>query len=56
MGRVGGQCGFLQTRPRRMFPFAPSVGQWTLQVDTLRSYAAQPTGAWARVRVLIRRG
>ena len=56
VGQTGGQCGFLETQPRRMFPFAPSVGLWTLQVDSLRSYSAQPTGAWSRVRVVIRRG
>ena len=56
MGRTGGQCGYLETKAKRMFPFAPAVGRWTLQVDTAQSYSAQPVGPVARVRVLIRRG
>jgi hypothetical protein len=56
VGRVSGQCGYLQTRVIRMFPFTPSVGRWTVQVDTSQSYDAAPTGPVARVRVAIRRG
>ncbi len=53
LGNTGGQCGYLRTRPRRVFPFSPSVGMWTLQVDTSRRYAKRPTGPMSRIRVQI---
>jgi hypothetical protein len=56
LGRAGGQCGYLLTPRMRVFPFAPTTGRWTLQVDTAQSYAAQPTGPVARITVVIRRG
>jgi hypothetical protein len=55
LGKTGGQCGYLVTRRIRMFPFSPSVGRWTLQVDTASAYSAKPTGPWTRIRVVIRR-
>lgn len=56
LGRTTGQCGYLLTAPRRVFPFSPSVGRWTLQVDTAAAYSARPSGPEARISVKIRRG
>jgi hypothetical protein len=53
LGQTGGQCGYLLTRSRRVFPFAPSAGSWTLQVDTHRSYSRHPSGPVARIGVRI---
>lgn len=53
LGRTGGQCGYLKTRPRPLFPFRPSAGAWTLQVDTRAGYVARPRGPVARIRVQI---
>ena len=54
LGTAAGQCGYLRTRARRVFPFSPSVGTWTLQVDTSRRYAKRPKGPVSRIRVQIR--
>jgi hypothetical protein len=51
LGRTGGQCGYMRTAARRVFPFAPSVGTWTFQIDTRKAYSAHPGGAVARIRV-----
>ncbi len=51
LGRTGGQCGYLKTKPRRVFPFAPTAGTWTFQLDTHRGYARHPGGPVARIRV-----
>jgi hypothetical protein len=53
LGHTGGQCGYLLTGPRRVFPFAPKIGNWTLQVDTRRAYARHPAGAVYRIRVRV---
>ncbi len=54
LGTAGGQCGYLRTKARRVFPFSPSVGVWTLQVDTARRYAKRVGGPVSRIRVRIR--
>lgn len=56
LGRTGGQCGYLQTKPMRVFPFSPSTGTWTLQVDSQRGYSSRPSGPAARIYVTIARG
>jgi hypothetical protein len=53
LGHTGGQCGYLLTASRRVFPFAPSVGAWTLQVDTRHGYSRHPPGPVARIGVRI---
>jgi hypothetical protein len=53
LGHTRGQCGYLRTAPRRLFPFSPSAGTWTLQLDTKRSYVRHPRGPVARIRVAI---
>jgi len=53
LGRVGGQCGYLRTGPRRVFPFVPSRGTWTLQVDSKRHYVRHPAGPVTRIRVRV---
>ena len=54
LGTAAGQCGYLRTRARRVFPFSPGVGTWTLQVDTSRRYLKHPKGPVTRIRVQIR--
>jgi hypothetical protein len=53
LGHTGGQCGYLLTTPRRVFPFTPTAGSWTLQVDTHRGYERRPSGPVARIGVRI---
>jgi hypothetical protein len=53
LGTTGGQCGYLRTAKRRVFPLAPSRGTWTLQLDTRQQYARVPGGPVARIRVAI---
>lgn len=56
LGRAGGQCGYLVTKPLRFFPFSPLTGAWTLQVDTWPRYSRRPSGPVARISVQIARG
>jgi hypothetical protein len=51
LGHSGGQCGYLRTAARQVFPFTPSVGTWTFQIDTRKPYSTHPGGAVARIRV-----
>jgi hypothetical protein len=53
IGHTGGQCGHMRTSSRRLFPFAPSVGTWSLQLDTQPSYSPSPAGPFARIGVRI---
>jgi hypothetical protein len=54
LGQSTGQCGYLRTGERRFFPFSPSLGTWTIQVDTRADYAKAPGGPVSRIRVQIR--
>lgn len=51
LGRAGGQCGYLRTQRRPVFPFSPSAGRWTLQIDSAHGYSGRPKGSVARIRV-----
>jgi hypothetical protein len=53
LGRAAGQCGYVHTGRLRVFPFSPSAGTWTLQVDTSRRYGKRPRGPIARINVQI---
>jgi hypothetical protein len=53
IGRTGGQCGYLKSGPRRLFPFTPAAGVWTLQVDTSPRYSKHPSGPVARIPVRV---
>ncbi len=53
LGQTTGQCGYLRTGNRRLFPFVPSLGNWTIQVDTRQAYARVPGGPVGRIRVQI---
>lgn len=53
LGKTHGQCGYLMTGRVRVFPFAPSRGTWTLQVDTRRDYSRHPRGPVWRIPVQI---
>lgn len=55
LGTARGQCGYLRTGRRRVFPFSVSPGAWTLQVDTRPSYARHPVGPRVRIRAVISR-
>ncbi len=57
LGRATGACGNLRTSLRRLFPFRPTNGNWTLQLDTSRSYrrgTARASYPWARIGVRVR--
>jgi hypothetical protein len=54
LGRTAGQCGFLRTQRRRVFPFEPGAGRWILQLDTDRVYMRRPRGPFARISVAVR--
>ena len=53
LGTPHGACGhILRSQKRRLFPFAPSDGRWTLQFDTHRTYSkgrATSPFAWASI-------
>jgi hypothetical protein len=56
LGRATGVCGQLRSPLRRLFPFRPAAGQWTLQIDTKRAYrkgGASTTYPWARIGVRV---
>ncbi|MDQ6805319.1 MAG: hypothetical protein M3065_10215 [Actinomycetota bacterium] len=53
LGHTRGQCGYLRTAARRVFPFIPSRGSWTLQVDSQPIYAAHPVGPVAKITVRV---
>jgi hypothetical protein len=53
LGHTAGQCGYLRSHTRRLFPFSPTIGGWTLQVDTRRRYSHRPHGPMARIGVQI---
>jgi hypothetical protein len=51
LGHTTGECGYLKTKPTRVFPFKPTLGSWTLQIDTQRKYSRHPGGPVARIIV-----
>jgi hypothetical protein len=53
LGPTGGQCGYLKTGSRKLFPFPPTAGRWLLQLDTVRSFSFTPAGPLARITVHI---
>lgn len=53
LGHTGGQCGYLRTGSRTVFPFTPAKGSWTFQLDTRKSYSKHPSGPVARIGVKI---
>jgi hypothetical protein len=53
LGQTGGQCGYLRTQARRVFPFIPGRGSWTLQLDRNATYARNPSGPVARISVSV---
>ncbi len=53
LGRSGGQCGYLRTKPLRVFPFTPSAGRWTLVIDAARAYSNHARGSRARISVRV---
>ena len=53
LGQTGGQCGFITTPGRKLFPYSVTSGTWTLQVDTHRSYSRHPSGPVVPIRITI---
>lgn len=54
LGMTQGDCGTLTTPPRRVFPFEPEPGHWTLAIDTSRRYRVHEDGPRAKIPVHIR--
>ncbi len=48
-----GACGRFRAR-RAQFPFRPSLGEWTLQIDQQRVFAPIPRTAFVRLPVRVR--
>lgn len=53
LGHTRGQCGYLKTKARRLFPFIPARGNWTLQIDTSHAYSKHPLAPAAKIRVTV---
>lgn len=53
LGFARGRCGSLRAR-RRQFPFRPSLGYWTIQVDQQRRFAPLPDSPFVRLPVSVR--
>jgi hypothetical protein len=54
LGTTGGDCGALTTALRRVFPFVPEAGRWTLVLDAHRRDRVQTSGPRAKIPVQIR--
>lgn len=54
LGVARGACGVFRVR-RRQFPFSPSTGSWTIQVDQQRKFAPMPDSSFVRLPVTVRR-
>jgi hypothetical protein len=52
--RPASPCGTFRVH-RRQFPFRPKVGTWIVQVDQRRSYSAEPSTAFVRLRIRVKR-
>jgi hypothetical protein len=53
LGQTGGQCGYLRTARRPVFPFSITPGTWTFQVDTRSQYSRHPGTPVSRIRVTV---
>jgi hypothetical protein len=53
LGHTGGQCGYLRTSRRPVFPFTISPGTWTFQIDTRSRYSRHPGTPVSRIRVTV---
>jgi hypothetical protein len=51
LGMTTGQCGYLRTAKRKVFPFTATIGTWTFQIDTRKAYSPHPGGQVARIQV-----
>ena len=57
LGRTKGLCGHLITKSRKVFPFNPKTGTWTLQFDTKKHYSKKTKLRWiSKVKVTRTRG
>jgi hypothetical protein len=54
IGTTRGQCGYLKTPSRLVFPLAVPSGTWTLQIDTRQKYARRPGGPMTRISVHVK--
>lgn len=53
LGRTGGQCGYLRTSEISIFPFTPSPGTWTFQIDLKPHYSRHPGRPVNRITVAV---
>lgn len=53
VGRTSGQCGYLLSSRRPLFPFHPSHGGWTLQIDTRSFYSRRPGGPLSMIHITV---
>ncbi len=49
-----GSCGRFAVK-RRQFPFRPSVGEWTVQVDQQLAFAQAPASPFVKLPIVVRR-
>jgi len=54
LARPRGACGRFSVR-RRQFPFRPSVGAWTVQVDQSRRFSPAPDSPFVSLPITVRR-
>ena len=54
LARPRGACGRFSVR-HRQFPFRPSVGRWTVQVDQRPAFAPAPHSPFVRFPITVRR-
>jgi hypothetical protein len=54
LGTPQGPCGRIDVK-RRQFPFEPTVGRWTLQVDNQPAFSDEPVSVFVRLGITVRR-
>lgn len=54
LARPRGACGRFSVR-RRQFPFRPSVGRWTVQIDQQRAFSPSPDSPFVQLPISVRR-
>jgi hypothetical protein len=54
LARPRGACGRFSVR-RRQFPFRPSAGSWTVQIDQSSSFSWPPDSPFVRLPIAVRR-
>ena len=55
LGAPQGPCGRVSVKRRQIPVKRPALGRWTLQVDNLQTYGAEPPGVFMRVAITVTR-